>query len=138
MGATNATIADSIGVVSITEPGGQVTVGDVNLSGVPAGSFITVDVPVLLAEKVDHPVSVSYTTLNGTAQAGIDYVAGAGTVTVPAGSTRARIPVLISSDGDRQTSEFFDVRITGAVGGSIVDGLARISYQDCGIICTAQ
>jgi Tol biopolymer transport system component len=120
---------------AINEPQGRITVGDLHLSDVPAGSFILAEVPVLLAEKVGHPVTVTYSTLNGTATAGQDYLAASGTVTVPAGATRALIPISVTSDGDGAASEHFFVKIGSPVGGSIVDGQAQVDLQDCGIIC---
>ena len=45
----------------------------------------TLKIPLTLSLPTSVPVSVSYATADGTATAGSDYVATAGTLTIPAG-----------------------------------------------------
>jgi hypothetical protein len=62
------------------------------------------------------PVTVQYTTVDGSALAGIDYVATAGTVTFPPGITA--VPITISVIGDRlvRGSKSFKVQLSNPVG----------------------
>lgn len=47
-------------------------------------------------------VTASYSTTNGTAIAGTDYQTAVGTVTIPAGSTTAQVPVTELSNSTAQ------------------------------------
>ena len=57
----------------------------------------TLKFPVTLSAASASPVTVLYTTADGTAVAGTDYTAASGTLTIPASSTRAVIAVKILS-----------------------------------------
>jgi hypothetical protein len=60
--------------------------------------------PVTRSGDLTYDATLSYRTLDGTAQAGIDYTAASGFITIPAGATSATIPVTVSphysADGD--------------------------------------
>ncbi|HET9765766.1 MAG TPA: Calx-beta domain-containing protein, partial [Thermoanaerobaculia bacterium] len=63
-------------------------------------------------------VTAEWATLDGTARAGEDYQAAVGTVTIPAGTTSASIPLTILGDTVPEGNETFRVRLqapTGAV-----------------------
>jgi hypothetical protein len=57
--------------------------------------------------------TVDWKTKSGTAKAGVDFVSGTGTVTIPAGSTTAKIVVKIKSDAHPDASETFKVVLSG-------------------------
>ena len=76
----------------------------------------TLAIPFWLSEPSDVPVTATLATEDGTALAGSDYVASAGTVTLPAGQTEATFPVAILGDAQIEGDETFFVRITGASG----------------------
>jgi fibro-slime domain-containing protein/uncharacterized repeat protein (TIGR01451 family) len=69
--------------------------------------------PVTLTCPVEQSVSVAFTTVDGTAMAGSDYVATSGTLTFPAGSTQQSIPVGILGDRVDEGAETFQVRLSG-------------------------
>ncbi len=81
--------------VSVSETAGSVTV---NVSRL-AGSWDT--------------TTVTWTTQNGTAQAGVDYVAGGGTLTFPQGETSQAITVAIINNPAGTGNRFFDIVLTG-------------------------
>jgi hypothetical protein len=81
----------SVGAASAVEPNG----GDATLS-----------VPVTLSTPQTSAVTVSYATSDGTAKAGRDYDATAGTLTIPAGATTASIPVTIHDVGPEGQQAF--------------------------------
>jgi ELWxxDGT repeat protein len=71
---------------------------------------------ITLANAGDRPVTVRYETVDGTAIAGRDYVAQAGMVTFPVGTTSRTVYVPVIDDPRREPAETFSLRLTGAKG----------------------
>ena len=72
-------------------------------------------------------VAVSYRTEDGTAQAGQDYQAAAGTVTFAPGAGSATIAVRVVDDTlDEPDAETFSVRLSDPVAGMLVAGTAAV------------
>ena len=61
-------------------------------------SDATMRLRVTLNNKTTVPVSVKYALVDATAKAATDYVAASGTLTIPAGSASAELPVVIKGD----------------------------------------
>jgi Calx-beta domain-containing protein len=93
----------------------------------PAGNA---NVAVLLSAASDEPVTFSYTTVNGTAVAGQDYVAASGTLTIPPGETNGEIVVSILADGLDEPTETFTLVVSNPVGATIGDGESLITVLD--------
>jgi hypothetical protein len=73
---------------------------------------------VALSHAYGSPVSVSYSTADGTATAGTDYTAAAGTLNFNAGETLQTISVDVLADGDaEETDETFTVTLNTPVNG---------------------
>lgn len=85
-------------------------------------------VPVLLSRVVHTDVILSYTTQDGSAAAGSDYAAASGSITIPARSRRAEIPIAILDDDLAEGPETFDVFITGVSENAAV-GLAHNTVE---------
>ncbi|OYX75791.1 MAG: hypothetical protein B7Y95_00655 [Rhizobiales bacterium 32-66-11] len=79
---------------------------------------------VTLDKPATGPVSVQYATANGTASAGSDYVAGAGTLTFAAGETSKTVHVDIIGDMVVEGNETFSVTLSNPSGATIADGTA--------------
>ena len=62
----------------------------------------------------DDPVTVEFATADGTAEAGADYTATSGTLTIDPGSTTNTIAVPIVDDGDDEPDETFSVSLSNA------------------------
>lgn len=75
-------------------------------------------------------VSVSYTTVDGTARAGSDYIAQSGTITFAPGETERMIPVVILNDSLSEGDETFTLQLSGATDASIAKGSAVATIQD--------
>ncbi|MEM9642911.1 MAG: Calx-beta domain-containing protein [Pseudomonadota bacterium] len=58
------------------------------------------------------PITLNYTTKNGSAVAGQDYQAKSGSVTIPAGLTTAQVSVPVFGDNATEISETFDLVVT--------------------------
>jgi hypothetical protein len=76
---------------------------------------------VSLSEPSVDPVAVDYTTLPGSATAGVDYVPRAGTVTFAPGLTERTILVGINGDETVEPDETLVLRLTAARGGRLTD-----------------
>lgn len=68
-------------------------------------------------------VSVNYATVDGSALAGVDYVAESGSATIPEGATSVTIGILVNGDDDTESDESFHVDLSDATGATL--GKAR-------------
>lgn len=89
---------------------------------------------VSLSAPSTGSVTVSFSTRNGTAQAGSDYVATSGTLTFAPGEVTKQITVLVTGDTTPEEIEVFFVDLASASGAVIGDGegLGRIFNDDVG------
>jgi probable HAF family extracellular repeat protein len=79
---------------------------------------------VTLSPASSEPVTVSYSTANGSATAGSDYQSASGTVTFAAGETAKPISVLVNGDRAGEPNETFVVNV-GLTSGAAVVGDAQ-------------
>ncbi|MFN8522600.1 MAG: Calx-beta domain-containing protein [Chloroflexota bacterium] len=95
---------------SLSVSGASVVEGD-------AGTVVaTVTVTLSGQEPTSQPVTVAYTTADGAAIAGADYLPTSGSLTFPPGALPRSQPVSVSVLGDLtiEPDETFQVRLTGA------------------------
>lgn len=125
-GAQRARIGDGTGVVTIVEDEPRLSIGDAagtvvyKLDGTVSGTTLTF--PVSLAVAYDQEVTVSYATADGTATAGVDYVAASGTLTFARGETTKTVTVQVLGN-DSGLDEWFYVNLSGASSNAqIIDG----------------
>jgi large repetitive protein len=137
--AKGAKVADGEGVVTIVDDEPRVSVDDVSMaegnSGTASARFT-----VRLSAAYDVPVTVAFATTDGSASAGSDYAAAAGTVTFLPGQTIRTITVAVNGDRLGEADETFFVNlstsdayagISKAVGvGTIADDEPRVSIGD--------
>ncbi len=109
-----------------TALGGRLSVASVS---VPEGDSGTTDVAVdvTLAQPVVDTVTVDWSTANGSAQAGEDYVAASGTLTFPAGTTVETIHVAIVGDTLYAPDETFVVKLSNPVNAGLVEPEGRVT-----------
>ena len=86
-------------------------------SSVEANGTITYN--VVLSAVSSQDVVVNYTTANGTATAGSDYIAKTGSMTIGAGQTSATFTVATLDDGTDEPNETFTVTLTAANGATL-------------------
>lgn len=72
-------------------------------------------------------LSVDYTTRDGTATAGQDYLAAHGTLVLYPNETQAAIPVEIVGDTTAERDETFYLDVTNPVGGSFGEGVVTLT-----------
>ncbi|MCR9130689.1 MAG: Ig-like domain-containing protein [Alphaproteobacteria bacterium] len=123
-----ATLADFRGEATIQDDDAapSLSIDDVTVAeGAGTGTFT-----VSLSAVSGREITVDYTTADGTALAGSDYAAGAGTVTIPAGSPSATIAVSITEDALDENTETFTVDLSNATNASIADASGEASITD--------
>ena len=98
----------------------SILVSDVSLKEGDSGST-TATVNINLAEQVSEPITVDYTTLNGTATAGSDYLATSGSITFEPGQTIVQVEFTIFGDLVLETDETFIVQLSNPIGAQLSD-----------------
>ena len=107
-----------------------VAIGDVALMEGNDGSAVA-SFGVKLSNPSAIPVSVDFSTSNGTALAGSDYVATNGTLTIAAGQTNGNIDVRIAGDTQAEgLYEDFSVNIANPVDCTLADAIALCTIED--------
>jgi probable HAF family extracellular repeat protein len=104
-------------------PTPSVSIADASLFEGNTGSS-SVGFLLNISPMTTSPVTVAYSTANGTAIAGSDYDAVTGTVTIPAGRTTWAVYVTVRSDRKREPDEVFYVNISNPNGATIADSQA--------------
>ncbi|MCF8533937.1 MAG: cellulase family glycosylhydrolase [Reyranella sp.] len=79
---------------------------------------------VTLSQAATGPVTVHYSTADGTATAGSDYTAQSGTLTFAAGETSKTIQVAIAGDTAVEANEALTLSLSSSSGATIADGSA--------------
>ncbi len=102
----------------------RVSIGDVSVAEGNTATTIA-NFPVTLSVPAATTQSVSYALVDGTAQAGSDYVSTSGVITFAAGATQAVVSVTISGDTLQEANETFSVVLSAPSSGvDILDGSA--------------
>jgi hypothetical protein len=77
---------------------------------------------VNLSAPSTQPVTVTFSTANGTANAGTDYVGTSGTITFDPGETTKTITVVVDGNNTLELDKTFVVNLTSATNAFIADG----------------
>ena len=131
--------------LTLSDPKG-VTIGDGVAIGTIRNSEDPVEVAVADAEAIEgedrwmrfrlslnhiaKDVSVDYATADGTATAGVDYVASSGSVVFRKGTINTEITVPILSDSVEDDGESFTLILSNVSGAEIADGEAVGTIRD--------
>lgn len=118
----NATINDGLGTGTILDDDGapSLSIGDVTLAEGDAGTTNFV-FNVTLSPASGQTVTVDFTTIDGTAAAGSDYNATAGTLTFIAGDMTESITVPVLGDTNVEPDETFTVVLSNAPLATLAD-----------------
>lgn len=96
----------------------------------PGNSAVTLSITANRLGDPGTTITASYTTSNGTATAGLDYVATSGTVVFGPGETLKTISVTVLDDSLIENSETFFVTLTGATNASVTGQAATVTIAD--------
>ncbi|MCB8921323.1 MAG: hypothetical protein H6662_07045 [Ardenticatenaceae bacterium] len=129
---SNAELVDGLATGTIVDDDGlpALTIAD---ESVLEGNSSTVNMlfTVQLSPPSPDTVTVDYTTVAGTAEAGVDYTAVADTLTFNPGETSQQITVTVLGDIiDEGISENFTVQLSGAVNANLEDAAATGTITD--------
>ncbi|MHC5743660.1 MAG: Calx-beta domain-containing protein [Nostoc sp.] len=127
LGATNAAIADSLGVATIINDDNQptITISDVSVTEDNTGATTNANFTISLSNPSSQQVTVNYNTSDGTAQiADSDYNSAFGTITFNPGETSKTLSIGVVGDNKFETDETFSVNLLGATNAAIADSLA--------------
>ena len=90
-----------------------------------------VKVTVSLLSAATTPVTIAYTTADGSASSAADYVTKTGTLTFAAGELSKHVTVPIKSDELTEGDELFELRLSRPTAGAVLgDTVARIVVRD--------
>jgi hypothetical protein len=115
-----ALVADAQATATIIDDEPTVTIGDASVTEGNSGT-ISLSFVVSLSVIYDAAVTVSYATQNGSATAGSDYAAAAGTLTFAPGDTSETIAVVVNGDRLVELDETFLVRLSNSVNARLAD-----------------
>ena len=104
----------------------SVSVEDLSVSEGNSGSTV-ISVAITLSQSSTSTVTVPWSTSDGTATAGSDYVAGSGTVTFNPGETTRYIGITIDGDITIEPDETFTIRLGVPTNADIARGLGTIT-----------
>ena len=119
--AETATVAVALPVLSI---------GDSSVDEGDSDDRTTLYLTVTLSRAWSGPVTVRWSTADGTAAAGRDYTAGNGSLTFGAGETGKTVSVSVTGDEVDEPDETFTVRLSSPSGATIGDGTATGTIRD--------
>ena len=102
------------------------SINDVSFNETSGNATLT----VTLSEVSGQDVTVEYGTLIGTATDSVDYTVGAGTITIPAGSTTATVDVAVIGDSLDEPNETIPVLIFNPSGATITDNTGVVTIND--------
>jgi hypothetical protein len=132
--ASGATISSGTGLEGILndDPGSpsvRLAIGNVAIVEGQSGQRDAQFVVTLSAIRAT-PVTVHYATADGSATAGADYTAKAGTITFPAGSVARTVLIPIAGDSLHEGDENFTVTLSSASGATITQAVGTASILD--------
>jgi len=116
---TNATIADGQGVGTILDDEPRISISDVTKYEGKKGQTTLFTFTVTLSAAYDQPVTMSFSTVNGTAKSSEDYIAKSGTLTFAPGETTKTITIEVKGDSKKEANETFYLDLFGNSGNSL-------------------
>lgn len=127
----NADLGDANGVGTITDDdlSPALSVDDVTVVE-GAGGTTTATFTVSLANPSAFVSSAVWSTSDGSATAGADYVAGSGAVSFAVGQTTRTVEVTVQGDTLDEADETFSVALANPLGSSIADGTGVATIDD--------
>jgi Calx-beta domain/HYR domain/Ricin-type beta-trefoil lectin domain-like/Secretion system C-terminal sorting domain len=115
----------------VTVGGGVGNAPTVSISDVTVNENAgTATLQICASAASTSPITVQYTTSNGTAAAGTDYATTTSTATIPAGQTCVSVTFPILDDATNEPTELFNVTLSNPSGATIADGAGTVTILD--------
>jgi hypothetical protein len=102
--------------------GPTISIGDAQVTEGNQGGITPMLVPITLSSAHIAPVTVTFTTSNGTAIAGVDYAANTGQITFAPGETTKNATVVVFGDDEIESTENFFIDLSNPINATIADG----------------
>jgi aryl-phospho-beta-D-glucosidase BglC (GH1 family) len=129
--ARGATIADgeAQGRIVDDDTPPAVRINDVVVTEGDAGTSLAT-FTVRLSKAWTSAVTMDYATVAGTAKAGSDYIAAAGSLSFAAGEVVKTVSVAIIGDRTPEAQEAFTLELGNVAGATVADGIGRATIRD--------
>ena len=123
--STNAVFANDLGIFPLNltildDDKPVIRVDDIKIAEGDNGLH-DADITVYLNTAATSDVSVAYTTSDGTAKNGSDYISESDTLVIPKGSKEGHIKISIQGDTTPETTENFRVELSNAIGAILLN-----------------
>jgi hypothetical protein len=124
-------ILDAQGVATITDDDAPplLSVNDASVTEGNAGTT-TATFTASLSAASGNPVTFDWTTVVGSATAGVDYAAASGSRTIAAGATTASIGIIVNGDLLAEGNETFGITLAGPSNATVADGAGLGAITD--------
>jgi uncharacterized repeat protein (TIGR01451 family) len=110
------------------------TIDNITITEPAPGLTTNVALNLRLSAPSGLPVSINYTTTNGTALSGRDYLTDFGLLTFPPGVTNQTLTLRITGDTTFETNEVFYVRLFNPDNTTLAKDQSTITIVDNGVI----
>jgi Ca2+-binding RTX toxin-like protein len=129
--STNAIFANDLGILPLNltildDDKPVIRMDDIKIAEGDNGLH-DADITVYLNTAATSDVSVSYTTSDGTAKNGSDYISESDTLVIPKGSKEGHIKISIQGDTIPETTENFRVELSNAMGAILLNSADTLS-----------
>jgi len=129
--STNAVFANDLGILPLNltildDDKPVIRVDDIKIAEGDNGLH-NADLTVYLNTVATSDVSVSYKTIDGTAQNGSDYISDSDTLVIPKGSKEGHIKISIQGDTIPETTENFRVELSNPIGAILLNSADSLS-----------
>jgi DNA/RNA endonuclease G (NUC1)/PKD repeat protein len=128
---TNATFATRQGIATLTDNDAPptLTISDPTITEGDSGST-TLTFTVSLSAASAKPITVNYSTVDGTATADSDYTAASGILSFAPGQISQTLTMAILGDRRQENHETFSVRLDGATHATLADPEGQATILD--------
>ena len=126
-GAFNCTVQEDGSLDCTVGSGAALSVADARTTEVADAAL---EFAVTLSRAATGTVTVNFATADGTAQAGQDYTATAGTLTFAAGETQKTVSVEVLDDAHDEGEETLTLTLSNASGARIADDTATGTIEN--------
>ena len=124
------TAPDSVTLTIEDDDAPSLSIADAGVAEGNRGESPTMTFTVTLSPAATLPVTVDWTTADGTAEAGTDYTAGSGTLTFDAGENTGTVAVTVMGDDADEPNETLTVTLSNAAGATLADATATGTITD--------
>jgi hypothetical protein len=107
----------------------RISIGDAVITEGASGTSV-VTITLLLSSAAPAPASVRWSTANGTATAGSDFVGASGTATFAAGSLSNTISISVLGDGTLEADEIFKLLLSDPAALILTDNAALVTIAN--------